>query len=523
MKLLLVQLYPWRPHIEHMMLLAKILKKDGHDVHFLKCDGSIKNCYQLELKNNKNRGTVCAQCKLSGVESYVNKNIHTLINHNNSNSSSRSLDSCMKNISSSSAYTLLRVERNSDKEKVEVKDLIHSLSEGSEKVYQSISDLISNQGIEGLIIFNARMDMLAAAAKSAEDHGVPYLSIERSIANYGIMMKYNENCLGLKSMGRMIEEYKVKPLTKLQCDYVLNHISSRFIGSNKNEYMVFNKNRIHSDWPINNGKIKVLITPSSICEFMGDPQNDINIDYFDLIETYLKKFNIGYDCCVVREHPNCATKFSDGAENLSAQRMWREWCFKNGIHIIKASSPTSTYSLIEQCDILLCNGSSTAMEAGILGKHIVCFSPSRYEHSGFLHTVTKVADMENISHIDPTLVSKRCMRYIYTSQIRFPQYSRSILPVDNKSFTYNENIDSTPIINMLKTGHVEPSDANFSCSEKHEDNALCKLKTKSWQAIFKSNNYHSPVIGSAARIRRRVFWRWIDWVSRIKKTSKSNH
>lgn len=73
-----VNVFAFRPHVEHLIYLSELLKAKGHNVYFLTCDSSVSNCYAREIKGS-GRISECSKCILGGVRSYTNENITSVV------------------------------------------------------------------------------------------------------------------------------------------------------------------------------------------------------------------------------------------------------------------------------------------------------------------------------------------------------------------------------------------------------------------------------------------------------------
>ena len=50
MRIGFASVYSWRPHVEHLAFLARMVEKAGHETHFLTCDADLDNCYTREMR-----------------------------------------------------------------------------------------------------------------------------------------------------------------------------------------------------------------------------------------------------------------------------------------------------------------------------------------------------------------------------------------------------------------------------------------------------------------------------------------
>ena len=79
MKVALISPYSWRPHIEHLIYLSRLLKSSGHQCIFLKCGGDTKQCYN-KLNHEKIPSFLeCAACNVGSFNAFTgDESIETL-------------------------------------------------------------------------------------------------------------------------------------------------------------------------------------------------------------------------------------------------------------------------------------------------------------------------------------------------------------------------------------------------------------------------------------------------------------
>ena len=191
-------------------------------------------------------------------------------------------------------------------------------------------------------------------------------------------------------------------------------MASRFIGANELEWRIYNKGRQKVDWPTKNlSGPKVLVLPSSKCEYAGDQQHDFSEDERVYIEAILKKLDASPQQCVLRAHPNWATTM-DGRKNTLAEDYYSGWAKQLGIHYIAAAEKANTYDLIQAADIVIVNASTCAIEAGVCGKQVICIGKASYNKASFVQSVFQLEDIERLQFLEPDKIIRSCLRYVYT-------------------------------------------------------------------------------------------------------------
>ena len=156
LKIGLVNIYSFRPHVEHLYYLATLLQSAGHDVEFLTCDSSVSDCYPRLLRKSS-RIVECSKCVIGGIRSYTSKNVSSISKMKKRGFNLSSDDLGLLTLSSS--CTLNRTESDNEWNSEEVKDIRNKLSEPVSVVASATAKWIEEKRIDGVICFNGRMDL----------------------------------------------------------------------------------------------------------------------------------------------------------------------------------------------------------------------------------------------------------------------------------------------------------------------------------------------------------------------------
>ena len=168
-------IYSFRPHVEHLLFIEKMLRALGNNSFFLVCDGVLLYCYPRELKGAK-KICECPKCIIGGIRGFPVAQITSIVN------SSVYLDSISLNkMALSSSCTLHRTEADKewyDKPVVETrKRLLGAIN----LVYQCTLRWIEQNRLDAVICFNGRMDVTCAITGACEFLGVPYAVDRKSV------------------------------------------------------------------------------------------------------------------------------------------------------------------------------------------------------------------------------------------------------------------------------------------------------------------------------------------------------
>lgn len=505
MKVGLANLFSFRPHVEHLEFLAQLLEAEGHEVVFLTCDAALDSCYIRELRG-RSRLRECAQCMIGGVRSYRSQGITSIRRDPPAVDLAR-----FEPLALSSSATLTRTESESEWEEPTVRQIRERLSLPIAQVYESARTWIIDEGIEGVICFNGRMDLPRAVTFACEELGVPYITHERTWFGDGVQLIPNGNCLSLAALGELVREFGDKPLTSAQAAYAGKLIGERFLQRNSLEWRLYNKNPVPAPWPLNSSGKRVLVLPSSKNEFAGhDEWRTPWVDNTQALDDFFEVFNIDMGQVVLRCHPNWAENIGSVTGNRSL-KLYAQWAAERGVYCIPSEEKASTYDLIQQADIVVLNGGSSSVEAGACGKQVVCLGPSTYQEAGFVHVFRSREELLSSCRaldLDPEMVRRKTLRFLYVRSHRFPQFVPYVKAVETTKYQYFEGASAEVLINMFKEGRIRADDPEVAESESSEDEVIRALENADWGRLA---DYPVPArLGVPIKINRRLGFRWID-------------
>lgn len=69
MRIGVTSIFSFRPHVEHLAYVARLLGDSGHEIHSLTCDATLSHCYGRLLRQ-RSKLRECPRCMLGGVRSY---------------------------------------------------------------------------------------------------------------------------------------------------------------------------------------------------------------------------------------------------------------------------------------------------------------------------------------------------------------------------------------------------------------------------------------------------------------------
>jgi hypothetical protein len=516
-------IYSWRPHVGQLYFLANLAKKDGHEVFFLTCDADLPSCYTRELRDKRPDWQECLFCRIGGIRSYSSKDIVSLGSLNQSKRESTEL---INEFMLSSASTLGRFETDSDFKSKEFLNLAKKLYPSVKLSYNAAVEWIKREKLDAVCVFNGRMDATRAIFEAAKSAGIRVISVERTWLGNGLQMYPEENCLGLKTVNRMMLEWRDKPLTAIQAEKAASYIALRFLKRNNNEWRAYNQSAEMKPWPVSHAYRKILLIPGSRNEIWGHP--DWISDWKEPTDAYdalIEQLKLSSCDLVLRCHPNWGEKIGKN-DGTMPEKYYTDWAMKRGIIVIPSIDKTSTLHLIEQSDAIVVFSGSAALEAGILGKQVISVGPSIYQNAGFRTDCTSPDKMKTLSlNVDQddlirkkreTEISRMTLRFCYTMSHRIAQYVNDVKCVSPTHYVYNENTNPKRFIELIIAGILMADDELYSDNCNAEDLILENIKKGNWinlirKDIAECNQKYSP-------IRRRLSYRIIDSLRQLQPT-----
>lgn len=515
MRVGLINFFPMRPHVEHMYFISKCLTKLGYEVSYLSCSGGEAKCY-YKVISQKSGNLACLQCKLGGFKSYDDSNISYI-----DIDRKVEVDEEMLDWPRSSSYTAFRVEEGFEDIFMEKSnELYNELLLSVASVHKQTKEWIKKNNIEYVMVFNGRMDILRASLEACYDLNIPVNTIERTWFGDGIQFNFRGNCLNLKDITFLHENFKDKPLTKLQIEKVKSAFLPRFSNEDNNEWRNYNRNRSDYEWNTSESGLKCLILPSSKNEVLGHPdwKNPHHDSYKDVFLKCIDKLGIERHNVILRGHPNWSERIGS-AEGMHINDDFKKWASEVGINYIESHDSADTLGLIKQADVVLLNGSSSVYEAAFLGTPTILVSPCFYYSAGISKNVFTEEDIEKldtsyIENYNHGEVLIRAARFIYTHGFRYAQFSDHVRAITTTDYVYkiDEKVMSK-LKYILENNEITSSDESFSSTTIEEEEFV--------NAIIRGDySYQSNVkkYDGFFKINRRSFYRPVDWIrSKMKR------
>lgn len=500
-------IFAFRPHAEHLAYLADLLAGQGHQISGFVCDSKVANCYS-RLFRRHSRLRQCPACIVGGLRSYAIPDLWSIDRRHR-----EALDpDRLRGLTLSSVATVMRTEAVTDLELPEFTELQKSLEEPVQTVYANAKRWIDERALDAVLLFNGRMDLTAAVRAACEELGRPFVSVERTWFGHGLQLIPNENSIALGELGRLMDQFRDVPLTEEQAHHAGRRVADRFQQRNALEWRLYNAGAVRVGWPSKaSAGTRVLILPGSRNEYEGHP--DFAVKWTDstvAMDSVLERLDISPESCVMRCHPNWAERIGRNT-GWRSERHWTTWAERKGIYVIGSADRANTYGLIAEADYVLVNGSTAGVDAAAQGRRVICVGRASYERAGFSVQLSGPDDLtllDSLPRHDPEHAARQALRYVYTHGRRFAQFWEFVRAVTTLRYDYYEGADAGRIVEMCRSGHVEPDDGRTAQTAHAEDVVVEKMLAGAWDDL---GRWEEGATDRTRRIiQRRPGLRWLD-------------
>ncbi len=151
-------------------------------------------------------------------------------------------------------------------------------------------------------------------------------------------------------------------------------------------------------------------------------------------------------------------------------------------------------SLIEQADVIIVNGGSSALEAGALGKCIISTRPSNNYDSTFVIPIHNRPDLDRFGASIESVIKmceERCreivratMRYMFTVVFRLPTFVNSVVSPTPTVVKFNlSQQDRDEFLNFIKTADKKLAINSASPSLVFEDRYISLLLSRNFRGV----------------------------------------
>jgi hypothetical protein len=501
----MASIYAVRPIPHFVAYMGGLLQSLGHDIEVLACDGALGTCNNHVLRR-KARLLECLACCLGGVRSFENGIVTSMRPAKRGAVS----EEVAWELAYSTAITTSRVEDPKEFHGPLVRSLQKELAPGLDIAVGSANRWLARRRIDAVVLFNGRLDATAGVLYACRENGIPFVTFDRSLMGHGIWMVPNASCLSTKCFESMMSEFSDRPLTALQARVAGGFLARRLLRQSRHEFRVFNADARPAVWPLGSTGLRVLVLPSSRNELEG--HSEWASEYVDLpsvLPILLDKLSLAPSEVVIRGHPIWASRF--GSLDVSpALAFWRQYATVHGYHFVDSASRESSQDLMADADLVVLNGSSAALEAGALGKKILCFGHSDYVASGIAVHIRNRNEWPRLTELEkrsPAEIVRKTLRHALCVGWRYPQFVRYVRADGPTRYTFYEGASAERLAAIIQSGRVVADWPDTDCGTEHEDEVIDRFLGSTWRALAE---YEGETGVEVLPIKRRPLLRWID-------------
>ncbi|MEC9282560.1 MAG: hypothetical protein VX642_07595 [Bdellovibrionota bacterium] len=385
------------PHFETELELMEDYSQNGAEIHFVRCKSQIPSCFA----NPSHLNAYCDYCvhRSSQVKAFypkaIEKSVDPFWKHEDKlyfNSLSTKFPSlrdlynyrikyCDINFDIGQAVccSLVSICRDSSEALLKEQNLIDSLFLTAFYQLVTLGRLIESESYDEVVIFNGRFAIVRGVLRYCQSKKVDIYCHERGGDFYRYALVKQDTIHSLATHKNKLELLKKdfsekSELYKIGEDFFENQRKGK-VYSWKSYITEQEQGKLPDGFE--EGLRKVSIFISSEDEFFA--LDDFKVHFFkDQVEaiTYMAsqlKEELGRSLSLfVRIHPNLA-----GIDNHFIRSI--KSLEQDGLTVIDADSKVSSYSLVDQSDLILSFGSTVGVEACYVGKPVLLMGTTWYE------------------------------------------------------------------------------------------------------------------------------------------------
>lgn len=517
MRIGFTNIYAWRPHVEHMQYLALLARQGGHEVRYLACDSDFLTCYSRELRPQSLKAWECFKCRSGSSRSYASSGVSGIGKLLAGATGTAPTEASAW--ARSSANTLWRFESPAEFTSVQAELTAQQLAVAVARAHDATLRWIERERLDGIYLYNGRMDATRGVLEATRRAGIPFVSVERSWFGDGLWLLPGENCLGLRNVDRIVASFADAPLTASQSARIARQVASRFMGVNASEWRAYNRDAVDTAWPHRHDGPRVLMLPSSRNEFFGhEDWASAWQEPTQALDAVLDHLGLRSEDCVLRCHPNWSEAIGHATGEMP-ERYYTEWAHRRGVRVIASADRSSTLSLIHQSDAIIVNGSSAALDAGVLGKQVIATGPGAYQAAGYADLACSPDALPALrlragqDHVRQN--ARQALRFGYSAVGRLPQFVDQVRGDSSFEYRYYDGADPHRLVSMLATQTLSPDDAASETSTDDENRTLDAIAAKAWPELFRGAP-NAPPSGRSLEIERRPMYRAVDALRRLR-------
>lgn len=410
MKILFFEPYALaNPHYETALEIMQGHIDKGDEIIFYHCDAQLRSC-EANKEHNINTCISCIARRKDGLTLLSNRKAVIAKNFLQLSKSEihelQKMEFQFRNIQELKDYeihgvdigmavasTLISYQRDSKPDTIQLRTLINDLMISSLAVYYSFRKILKEDNPDLVYIFNGRFSNIRPVLRLCEQQQINYRIHERGSNKFRYNISHNHLPHDLLKFQELLfaaweSEKDIEKKIQIANDFYIK----RKLGQEQS-WFSFVKDQKYGKLPENwtGDKKNVVIFNSSEDEFaaIGDEFNlKIFKDQLDALE-FLSAFS--KECknmhFYLRVHPNLKNVYNHTTnfEHLETKNFF----------IIPATSDVNTYSLIDNCDLVISFGSTAGIEATYWGKPSILIGRTFYENLESTYNAESKGDVLN--------------------------------------------------------------------------------------------------------------------------------
>lgn len=462
MKVGFANIYSWDPHLAYSKKIFKDLS-GFVDCSYFFCGGMIGKCYDKIITNL--RGLNCVKCQTKqmfvfGINNSLVPNLR------------QASDNYEFDVSSTIASALRMDSYNKPKE---YEYLQKELLKSCNIIASKFRNWLHREKIQLLIIYNGRFDFTKVLMDVACSEGIPVITHERSWFGTGVNLNWNKNCLSLKKFQRFNKNHHFPENIRHALAKIL--IAPRFdVSIKSNEWRTFKRRMYRRMDHFSSSKKNIVYFPSSPSEFLYEKEL---INDFQSVEASIRLLKSRFESenLIVKAHPIWGQRIRSLPKTDIDIRI-KLLCDQLGVRYIPSSLHIDANEMILLADLVVTSSSSTALQAGILGKGIINLGLCEYSHAGFVRNVFNKEDLFSLDlefFKDSEQVTKKTLDFIYSMSFEKMHFSDKMYMLSSRKLEYKPTTIFSPdmLTEKFVTDDYRPR-FNFPHNFDPDDEAIIK-------------------------------------------------
>jgi Capsule polysaccharide biosynthesis protein len=387
----------YSPHLEVMAAIARREVATGADVRYFACDGSLLAC-EVDPWGTK---IACVNCqkrmawagKTTGVQQTA-VSLPPGRRYSVDSSQLQSLQSYRyRDINIGMGCASSYISRTRDQEltlnRVTTPVLRRQVT-SAKMIVDALHDMFDQEKPDVVYLFNGRGFVNRAILGVCDARKVPYITVEVG-ANDERVEEYSASLPhSIAARTRMMQDLWLSADAKEKLSVARSFYERKRAGdvTNDQSYVAHQVRGLLPDLQRNKSIIAIFNSSDDEIKSIGDEWSfSASINQYDVVEALLKETADQNVFFIVRMHPNLASVSAPWVKN------WERIKEHGNCLFIEATSPISSYEVLDAADKVLVFGSTIGAEAVAAGKPVILYGNSYYERLDICYRATDLQQL----------------------------------------------------------------------------------------------------------------------------------